>query len=130
MMFLGWPARPVVLALAMKSQRIGAARVFGQTAVVEVRNAVVVEHDVFQHRAEAPRRGEDLRLGLGRQPDRLGVAAAFEIEDAVRSPAMLVVADQRARRIGRKRRLAGARQAEEHRRVAVRARHWPSSASA
>ena len=33
---------------------------------------------------------------------------------------MLVVADQRARRIGRQRRLAGARQAEEHRRVAGR----------
>ena len=120
-MFFGWPARPVALALGMKSQRIGAARVFGQRLPSSKSGTPVgVEHDIFQHRAEALRGGEDLRLGLGRKPDRLGVAAAFEVEDAVRAPAMLVVADQRARRIGRQRRLAGARQAEEDRRVAVR----------
>ena len=62
--------------------------------------------------------------------DRLGVAAALEIEDALGAPAVLVVADQGARRIGRKRRLAGARQAEEQRRIARWPRYWPSNASA
>ena len=54
-----------------------------------------------------------------RELDGLGVAAALEVEDAVRRPAGLVVADQRAVRIGRQRGLAGAGQAEEQRAVAV-----------
>src|SRR3546814_4031921 len=52
--------------------------------------------------------------------NHLGVTAALEIEDRGVRPAMLVVADQRARRVGRQGRLAGAAEAEEDRRVAVR----------
>src|SRR5690606_5921642 len=69
---------------------------------------------------EAVARGKDLRLGFRRQAYAFGVATALEIEDAVRSPAMLVVAKERARRIRRQRRLAGSREPEEDRRVAVR----------
>jgi hypothetical protein len=54
-----------------------------------------------------------------RQFDRLGVAAALEIEDPGPAPPVLVVADQRAVRIGGERRLAGAGEAEEDRGVAV-----------
>ena len=79
-----------------------------------------VHDDVFHHRAEALGSGVDFRLGLGRQADHLGVAAALEVEDRGVGPAVLVVADQRAAGVGRQRRLAGARQAEEHRRVAFR----------
>src|SRR4051794_19273971 len=61
----------------------------------------------------------DHRLGFLRELDGLGVAAALEVEDAVRRPAGLVVADQRAVRIGRQRGLAGAGEAEEQRAVAV-----------
>ena len=75
-----------------------------------------LEHDVLQHGAEAQRL-EDVRLALRRQVDRLGVAAAFDVEDAVVAPAVLVVADEVALRIGRERRLAGAGQAEEQRRA-------------
>ena len=103
-------------------ERIGRTGVLGLRAVVEIGHAgVFVEHDVFEHRAEAVAGGVDLRLGFLRQLDALGVAAAFEIEDAVLAPAVLVVADQRAVRIGRQRGLAGAGQAEEDRGVAVRA---------
>src|SRR5205807_2092530 len=49
--------------------------------------------------------------------DRLRIAAAFEVEDAAVAPAVLVIADQPARRIGRQRRLAGAAQPEEKRYV-------------
>ena len=95
-------------------ERVGRARIFGLRLVVEVGlSRHSIEDDVFQNRAEARACGEDLRLGLGREPDAFGVAAAFEIEDAVRTPAVLVVADQRALRIGRQRRLAGAGEAEE-----------------
>ncbi len=94
-------------------QRIGATGVFGQRSVIEIRNAVFVHHHVFEHGAKAAGRSVDLGFGLGREADRLRVAAAFEVEDAVFAPAMLVVADQRAIRIGRQRGLAGARQAEK-----------------
>ena len=59
----------------------------------------------------------DVRLTLGGQVDRLGVATALEVEHAVARPAMLVVADQRAAWIGRQRGLAGAGEPEEQRRV-------------
>ena len=80
-----------------------------------------IERHVLHHRAEALGRRIDLRLGLARELDRLGVAAALEIEHAALAPAMLVVADEGAVRIGRERRLAGAGEAEEDRRVAVAA---------
>ena len=59
----------------------------------------------------------DRRLRLGREVDGLGVAAALEVEHAVVGPAVLIVADQHAGDIGGERGLAGARQAEEHRRL-------------
>ena len=101
-------------------ERIGRTGVLGLLVAVVVRDARLrIEHDVFQHRAEAVGGVPDFRLGLGRELDGLGVAAAFEIEDALRRPAGLVVADQGAVRIGRERGLAGAGQAEEQRAVAV-----------
>ena len=82
-------------------ERIGGAGVFGFRAVVEIGLAgVFVEHHVFQHRAEPFAGGVDLGLGFLRQLDAFGVAAALEIEDAVGAPAVLVVADQGAFRIG------------------------------
>src|SRR5262249_15633478 len=51
----------------------------------------------------------------------LGVTAAFEIKDAVRAPACLVVADQNTIRIGGKGCLARARKPEEERAFAVAA---------
>ena len=101
-------------------KRISGAGVLGLLVAVVVGDAGHrIEHDVFQHGAEAVGGVPDLRLGLGRELDGLGVAAAFEIEDAVGRPAGLVVADQDAVRIGRERGLAGAGQAEEQRAVAV-----------
>ena len=95
----GWPARPVAAGVRDELERVAAARVLGQAVVVEARRCRrAVEDDVLQHRAEPRRGGVDLRLGRGVEPDHLGVAAALEVEDAVRTPAMLVVADQRAAR--------------------------------
>ena len=112
-------------------ERIGRARVLGLGGVVVIGNARHrIESDVFQHGAETVGGVPDLGLGLARELDGLGVAAALEIEDAVRAPAVLIVADQRAVRIGRQRGLAGAGQAEEQRASRRPGRHWPSSASA
>ncbi len=71
----------------------------------------------------------DLRLGLGREPNDLRVAATLEVEDAVLGPAVLVVADQPPLGIRRERRLAGPREPEEHRDPTVVVRRSPSSAS-
>ena len=101
-------------------ERIGRAGVLGLLVAVVVRDAGLrIEHDVLQHRAEAVGGVPDLGSASGRELDGLGVAAALEIEDAVRRPAGLVVADQGAVRIGRERGLAGAGEAEEQRAVAV-----------
>ncbi|MDZ7748133.1 MAG: hypothetical protein U5K43_04180 [Halofilum sp. (in: g-proteobacteria)] len=109
--------------------RVGAARVRGDGVVVEVDHARLgIVDDVLEHGAEADG-VVDLRLGLGREVDRLGVAAALDVEDAVVRPAVLVVADERTMRVGRQRGLAGPRQAEEHGHVTGGACRWPSSAS-
>ena len=114
------PAHPRHVDIAEKMQRVGGAGVFGQRAVVEIGYpGVGVDDHVFQQRAEAEAGVVDLGLGLGREVDRLGVAPALEIEHAVIGPAMLVVADQNAGGIGRERRLAGPREAEEDCRVAA-----------
>ena len=100
---------------ALRRQRIrdllelvGGARVLGLRVVVEIEHATLVHDDVLEDRPERLRHPVDLGLGLGREPDHLRVAAALEVEDTVVAPAMLVVADQLARRIGRERRLARA----------------------
>ena len=77
-----------------------------------------IDHHVLEHRAEADGL-VDLRLGAGREADDLGVAAALEVEDAVVGPAVLVVADEAAGRVGAERGLAGAGEAEVQRDVTL-----------
>ena len=124
------------MAGALRRQRVRdllelvrGARVLGLRVVVEVEDAALVHDDVLEHGAERARRPVDLRLRLGREADHLRVAAAFEVEDAVVRPAVLVVADQVALRIGGERRLPRAGEAEEDRDAARRRRGSPSSAS-
>src|SRR5205823_14802390 len=58
-----------------------------------------IEDDVFQHGAETDG-VPDLRLVRLRKIDALGVTAAFEIENALVGPAVLVVADEPALGVG------------------------------
>ena len=119
-MFFGWPARPVPRRVRNEVERIGRTGVLGLRAVVVIGHARDrIERHVLQHGAEAVGGVPDHRLGFLRELDGLGVAAAFEIEDAVRPPAGLIVADQDAVRVGRQRGLAGAGQAEEQRALAL-----------
>ena len=78
-----------------------------------------IEGDVFQHGPKLPRARINLRLGLRRKADHLGIAAIFEVEHSVVAPAMLVVADQVALGVGGKRRLAGARESKENCHIAA-----------
>ena len=92
---------------------IGHARVVRDRDVVIVGLAVLVEHHVFTNGAKTDG-VEDLGLVEGVQALAFGVAATLDVEDAHVGPTVLVVADQQARGIGRKRGLAGAGQAKEH----------------
>ena len=87
--------------------------VLGLGVVVEIEHAALVDRDVLEHGAEAVHGLPDLRLGVGRETDRLGVAAALEVEEPLVAPAVLVVPDQQPLGIGRERRLARAREPEE-----------------
>ena len=81
--------------------------------VVIVGLAVLVEHHVFTNGAKTDG-VEDLGLVEGVQALAFCVAATLDVEDTHVGPTVLVVADQQARGIGRKRGLAGAGQAKEH----------------
>ena len=92
---------------------VGHARIVRDRDVVVVGLAILIEHHVFTDGAKA--NGiEDLGLVERVQALALGVAAALDVKDAHVGPAVLVVADQQARGVGRKRGLAGAGQAKEH----------------
>eukprot|EP00968_Pinguiococcus_pyrenoidosus_P005034 scaffold327_cov257-Pinguiococcus_pyrenoidosus.AAC.11 len=100
-------------------QRVRHAAVLGLAGVEVVRGVVgSLEGDILQQRIalDGP---VDLRLVLLGEVDGLGVAAALEVEDAVLVPAVLVVADEVAVRVGAERGLSGATEAEEEGGVAV-----------
>jgi hypothetical protein len=67
-----------------------------------------LELHVLEHRTKL-HRVPDVRFLLLRELDHLGVAAAFDVEDTVIAPAMLVVADEETLGIRRQRRLPGSR---------------------
>ena len=120
MIVLGMTRHAALDEVRQEVDGVRGARVLGERLRVEVEPARLrVDHDVLEHGAETVRRFPDLRLRFFRQLDGFRVAAAFEVEHAVVRPAVLVVADERAVRVGGKRRLAGARQAEEDRDGAV-----------
>src|SRR6516165_9681860 len=107
------------LAVRNEIDRVSGTSVFRESIVIVVWPASDgIDDYVFQHTAKADGI-PDLRLTLARQPDALRVAAAFDIKNAVVGPAVFVVADQPAFRIGGERRLARARQTKEQSRPAV-----------
>src|SRR5262249_9866827 len=102
------PAGPRDYGVINVLEWVGDAGVLGVDDAVIVRNAGLgIDGDIFQHGAEADR-VPDLRLVLLGKLDGLGVAAAFEVENAVGTPAVFVVANEPALGIGGNRGLAGA----------------------
>ncbi len=111
---LGVPAQRRLGRVGDEVQRIGTPHVRCQAVVVEIqRQRFGIMDHVLDHRVRHRAGRVDVRLGLGVQADGLGIASALEVEGAALGPAVFVVADQDAGRIGRERGLAGARQAEE-----------------
>src|SRR5262249_5443789 len=99
--------------------RIRAASILRATVIVVVRYVRIgIERDVFQHGSKTDRIPYLRFVFLG-ELDALGVAAAFKVKDAGPAPAVLIIADQKALWISRKRGLAGAGKPEEQSRHAV-----------
>ncbi len=117
---VGMPALAVRGGVGDAVEGIRAACVLGDRVVRKVRLAGVGVHDhILQDGPELLRRAVDFGLTFRGDIDHLCVAAALEVVDAPVAPAVLVVPDERAARIGREGRLAGAAQAKEDRRVPV-----------
>src|SRR4030042_7034847 len=94
--------------IAQVGDGVGGSGVFRQAGVIQVQAAGgQVDADVFQDGAELPGAFVDLRFGLGAQANGLGVAAPFEVKDAVFAPAVFIIADEFALRVGGAAGLAG-----------------------
>src|SRR3954447_12884710 len=93
---------------------IRSTSVFRDARVGIINVAISSEHDVLEDSAEA-KRLKDVRLVFWCEIDRFRVAAAFDVEDAVISPNMFVVADKMTFRIGRQRRFSCAAETEKQR---------------
>ena len=96
--------------------RIRNARILCDRLVREIDATCEIDRNVFKERIAADRL-IDVRLCLGIEVDDLCIAAALVVEDALVIPAVLIIADEEALVIGRKRSLARAGKSEEQRRV-------------
>ena len=91
---------------------VGNTGILRHALVGKVDLALGVDRDVLKQSIAAD--GViDIGFGLLVQVDDLGIAAALKVEDAVVVPAVLVIADEQTLRVGRKRGLARAGEAEE-----------------
>ena len=86
---------------------VGNTGVLCNALVSEVAYTVGIDCYVLK-KGVAADRVVDVRLGILIEVDDLCIAAAFEVEDAVIVPAVLVVADQQALGVGGEGGLAGA----------------------
>ena len=93
--------------------RVRDAGIFSYRLVGEIDRTVLANSYVLQQ-CIAFDCVPDIGFALLVEVDHFGVAAAFEIENAFVVPAVLIVADQQALRVGRQGRLAGARQSEKY----------------
>lgn len=98
-------------------ERVGNTGVLGFRTVVEIDGAIGQHGNVFQQ-SVAFDGVIDIWFSFFRQLDGFGVATALEVEHAIVVPAVFVIADQQAIRIGGQRGFTGARQAEEYRYIA------------
>ncbi len=108
----GMGPRPFQDAVLDMCDGVGRSRVLGHASVVIIRVSGFRGHDIFEHRSEADGI-VDLGLVFRRKLDALCIATAFEVEDPALAPAMLVVTDQAACRVGGKGGFSGSGKAEE-----------------
>ena len=92
--------------------RVRYTSVLGNALVSEINLAVLINSHVLKESVTSDGT-VDIRFRLFVEVDDLSVATAFEVEDTVVVPAVLVVTDEETLRIGRKGGLASSRKTEE-----------------
>src|SRR6478672_5813279 len=95
-----------------KLDRVRPTSVFRDARVGIIDIAVFIEDDILEHSTK-PQSLENIRLALRRKVNRLCVAAAFDVEDPVIAPNVLVVTNEMTLRISRERGFARAAETEE-----------------
>ena len=107
---------PSKIDIAQMIEWVASSSVFGQRVVVEVdASSLRITDDVLEDGSESPGCGVDVRFPFWIESDDFGVTTPLHIEHAIVGPAVLVITDQGATRVGREGRFAGATQAEEER---------------
>ena len=99
--------------------RVRSASVLGERRIVVIDfSSLGITNGVFQNRAEFDR-VIDFGLAVGGKMDALRIATAFDVDNTLIGPVVLVVANELTRGFGRKRRFAGARKTKEETGIAV-----------
>ncbi len=93
------PASAAWLVVRDEMQGIGRPGIFGDGCTVKIRLVPGIHRYIFQDAAKAVDGGPDQGFKLRVEADSLGVAASFEVEDAVIAPAVFVIADQNTVRV-------------------------------
>src|SRR4030095_8244047 len=97
---IGWMARDTRnFRVLNELNRICATSVFRDARVGVIDIAVFIEDDVLEHSTK-PQSLENIRLVFGRKVNRLCVATAFDIENAVIAPNVFVVTNKMTLWIG------------------------------
>src|SRR4030095_10423705 len=110
---IGWMARDTGnFRVLNELNRICATSVLRDARVGVIDITILVEHHVFEHGAKAQSL-KNIRLVLGREVDRLCVAAAFNVEDAFVAPNVFVVSNKMTLRICRQGGFSSAAKTEE-----------------
>src|SRR5690606_27515337 len=87
--------------IAYEVQRVRRTRVLRDGLILELHGArLIVQYHVLEDRSEHLRGPVDVGLPLRREVDHLRVATALEVEHTLRTPAVLVITDEEALRIG------------------------------
>src|SRR5262249_23594162 len=96
-----------------KFDRIRSTRIFCVTNVSVVRySGDRIDYNIFENRSKADS-VIDLWLFFFRKVNTFGIATAFEIEDARRTPAMLVISNESSQWISRQRSFTSPGESEE-----------------
>ncbi len=100
------PAHSGRLVISDELQGVGSTGVFGYFTRVKVRVMMLVQWHIFDQAAKTVDGRPDQRFIFRIDANCLRVTSAFKVKHAVIAPAVLVIANEGAFRVGRKRSFA------------------------
>src|SRR5260221_3118346 len=100
------------LRAADKFYGLSSTRILAEAGICEINGMIFFQHHVFENRPK-PQSLEDVGLGFWCKIDCLCVTAALNIENALVTPAMFIIANQITLRVRREGCLIRSRQPEQ-----------------